>query len=138
LTTEGSRSCKVVLRYNNQDNGTLDGESMMSKKNSTKLMKVKNSKQAREERWVIFGVLLAVGIGGNWINWYFLHTKGLYNGLLAVFAPGLVLIAIYSMLFPNEFNVQNIRELSFRMWIAIILAWLLCFANLYAFEHGLY
>jgi uncharacterized membrane protein (GlpM family) len=110
----------------------------MSKKNSAKTLKAQKEKRDKKEQWIAFGLLFVAGASANIVNGYFAHTKGMYNGWLAVIAPALVLIAIYSVLFPNEFNEQDIRKISFRMWIAIIFAFLVCFANLYAFEHGLY
>jgi hypothetical protein len=110
----------------------------MSKKYSLKKLEELDKKQEKTERWIGLSLLLASGIGGNLFNWYLAHTKGLYSGLLAAFSPALILIAIYSVLFPSEFSVRNIRMLSFRMWVAIVFAILLCFANLLAFEYGLY
>jgi hypothetical protein len=90
------------------------------------------------ERWVLTGFVLVLGIGGVLLNWHFALTRGTYNRLLAFLSPAIIFGAIYSVFFPNDFTDQSKSKLSPRMWIAIILGLLLCFAHLLAFEFGIF
>ena len=144
-----SHACEAgVKTYKNggvEYSFTIDGNSNIPEVSASKIVEVDNIKQAKQakyqakyERWIVFGLLLTFGIITNMVNWYFAHTNGMFNGLLVMFAPAFILFAFYYLFFPNEFSIQNANKISFRGWIFIILTLLLCFANLYAFEHGLY
>ncbi len=140
-----SHACEVDIKtYKNggvEYSFTIDGISDIPEVSANKIVEahnIKQAKQAKYERWIVFGISLTIGISTNLVNGYFAHTNGMYNGLLAMFAPVFILFAFYYIFFPNEFSAQNANKFSFRKLILIILAWLLCFANLYAFEHGLY
>ena len=110
----------------------------MSKNYSLEDLEELARKEKKVERWVLIGVTLALGIGGIWLNWHFAITSGMYNKLLAFFSPALIIGAIYSLFFPNDFSDQSRKKLSLRMWIAIIMGLLLCFAHLFAFEYGFF
>jgi len=144
-----SHACEVDIKtYKNggiQYSFTVDGISDIPEVSASKIVEadnIKQTKQAKYEakygRWVVFGLLFTFGISINAVNRYFAHTNGMFNGLLAMFAPGFILFAFYYLFFPNDFSAENANKISFRQWIFIILTLLFCFANLYAFEHGLY
>jgi len=140
-----SHACEVNIRtYKNggvEYSFTIDGISDIPEVSASKKVEADNIKQAKQvknERWIFFGISLTIGISTNLANWYFAHTNGMYNGLMAVFAPIFILLPIYYIIFPNEFSAENTNKFSLRKLILIILALLLCFANLYAFEHGFY
>ena len=107
----------------------------MSKNYSLEDLEELKRKQEKKDRWILIGVILAFGIGGIWVNWYYAITRGMYNRLLAFFSPALIIGAIYSALFPDDFSDPNRRKLPFRMWIAIIVGLLLCVAHVLAFEY---
>jgi len=140
-----SHACEIDIRtYKNggvEYSFTIDGISDIPEVSASKKVEADNIKQAKQvknERWIFFGISLTIGISTNLANWYFAHTNGMYNGLMAVFAPIFILLPIYYIIFPNEFSAENTNKFSLRKLILIILALLLCFANLYAFEHGFY
>jgi hypothetical protein len=87
---------------------------------------------------VIGGLFILIGVGGNWLNWHWAQTGGYYLEELALLAPAIGFIGIYFVLSPKDFAAQYSGRFSLRMWIAIVLAFLLGFANMYAFSHGLY
>jgi predicted membrane channel-forming protein YqfA (hemolysin III family) len=110
----------------------------MSKDYSLEDLEGLEKKQKKTERWVMTVVILVLGISGILLNWHFAISRGMYNRLLAFLSPALIIGAIYSVFFPNDFTNQSRRKLSFRMWIAIILGLLLCCAHLLAFEFGFF
>jgi len=95
-------------------------------------------KQKEKDRIVFAVASLILGLGGLFFNWYFVHVRGMYNRFLAFLSPAVVVGAIYSLLFPNDFSDKNKKKLSFRMWMVIFIGLFLCLANLLASEFGLY
>ena len=134
-------ACEVVINYKDRKftyDLMLDGISNIPEKYSLELKEAQSSEEVKGNRWAVIGIFLVVGIGGNWVNWYLAHTQGYYIGELTVITPALAFIAFYFMLFPKDFVAQYTGKFSFRMWVAILLAFLIGFANSYAFKHGLY
>jgi len=95
-------------------------------------------KQREKDRIVIAVTILIFGMGALLANWYFVHTRGMYNRFLAFLSPAVVVGAIYSLIFPNDFSDEKKKKLSFHMWVAIFIGSLLCLANLLASQYGLY
>ena len=110
----------------------------MPKEYSLKDLEELEKKQRKSEQRVMLVAVLVLGIGGILISWYFALSKGMYNRLLVFISPALVIGAIYSALFPNDFTDKPGKESLFRKWIVIILGLLLCFAHLLAFEYGFF
>jgi hypothetical protein len=81
-------------------------------------------------------IFLALGIGGNWLNWYWAHALGFYYDELALLTPGLAFLGLYWIFFPKDY-VSQFSGITVRMWIVIVIAFLLGFANMYALGHGL-
>jgi hypothetical protein len=99
------------------------------------MSEIQISDQMKRMRRVAIPIFLALGVGGNWINWYWAHYRGFYYDELAMLAPPPIFIALYWVFFPKDYAAQ-FSGISVRMWIVIAL--LLGVANLYAFSHGLY
>ena len=116
----------------------VDGVSMVSEQPSPEIVQIQNSSEVNGIRWTVLILFLVFGIGGNWFNWNLAHTKGYYHMELAFIAPVFVFLAIYFILFPKDFVAQYAGKFTFRMWAAIALAFLVGFANSYAFKTGLY
>ncbi len=95
-------------------------------------------KQREKDRKAFAVTILVFGIAALFGNWYFVHTRGMYNNFLAFLSPAVVIGAIYSLLFPNDIAEDNNKKLSVRIWIAIFIGLLLCLANLLASKYGLY
>jgi hypothetical protein len=134
-------TCEVVISYQDRRFAydlTLDGAPNTPEVYSREMTEALGSERVRTTRWTAIGLFLLVGIGGNWLNWYFAHTKGYFFGLLAALAPAFVFLALYFMVFPKDFVVQYTGKFPLRMWLAIIPAFLIGFANFYTFENGLY
>jgi hypothetical protein len=116
----------------------LDGVSSVPEKYGLELAEAQNSDEIKGNRWVAIGLFLMIGVGGNWFNWYLAHAKGYYLPELAFLAPAIGFLGIYFIFFPRDFVIQFTRKFPLRMWVALIIAFLLAFANNYAFENGLY
>jgi hypothetical protein len=99
----------------------------------------KMEEDQREKSRVVFAVtILIFGMGALLANWYIIHTAGLYNRFLAFLSPAVVVGAVYSLFFPNDFSDKDKMKFSLRMWAAIFIGLLLCVANLLASEFGFY
>jgi hypothetical protein len=134
-------TCEIVVDYKDRKfvyNFILDGSSSLPEKYSTEMTEALVSDQVKGNRWAISGLFLILGAGGNLINWYLAHSKGYYSEELALLMPAIAFIGLYFILFPKDFVSQYAGKFSLRMWVAIILAFVIGFANMYAFNHGLY
>jgi hypothetical protein len=134
-------SCEIVIEYKDRRfvyDLILEGIPNTPEQYSAEMKEALSSDQVRGTRWVISGLFLFIGIGGNWLNWYWAHTKGYYMEELALLMPAIAFIGFYFILFPKDFVAQFSGKFSLRMWVAIVLAFLIGFANMYAFNHGLY
>lgn len=134
--------CEVVIKYENRKfdyDLIVDGIPNTPEKYALESAEVAPvSKETESSRWTVIGLFLLIGIGGKWFNWYSAHTKGYYLEELAVICPAVIVVAISFILFPKDFVTQYAKKISVRMWIVVILALLLGFANNYALGHGLY
>jgi hypothetical protein len=136
-----SHTYEIIIDYKDRKfvyNFILDGTPDTPEKYSAEMKEALVSNQVQGNRWAISGIFLIIGIGGNLINWYLAHTKGYYSEELALLMPAIAFIGLYFILFPKDFVAQYAGKFSLRMWIAIILAFVIGFANMYAFNHGLY
>jgi hypothetical protein len=134
-------TCEVVTGYKDRKfvyDFILDGVSNLPEKYSAEMQEALSSNQVKGNLWVISGLFLVIGVGGNWVNWYLAHAKGYYSEELALLMPALAFIGLYFISFPRDFVAQYAGKFSLRIWVAIILAFLIGFANMYAFNHGLY
>jgi hypothetical protein len=95
-------------------------------------------KEREKDRIAIAVTILVFGIGALLASWYFILTTGFYSDFLAFLSPALVIGAIYSLLFPNDFSDKNKTKLTLRMWMAILIGLLLCMANLLASKFRFY
>jgi hypothetical protein len=82
--------------------------------------------------------LILLGLGAGWINWSWAHTKGFYSKEIAFITPLPIALAIYYILFPQDYVDQFRGKLSFRTWVAIVIIILLGVAHAYLFGHGIY
>jgi hypothetical protein len=133
--------CEIVIEHKDRKfvyDLILDGLSNTPEKYSAEMKDALSSDQVKGTRWVISGLFLVIGLGGNWLNWYWAHTKGFYAEELALLMPAIAFIGLYFILFPGDFVAQFAGKFSLRMWVAIVFAFLIGFANMYAFNHGLY
>lgn len=87
--------------------------------------------------WGVALMCLALGIGGNWFNWYQAHTNGSYFSELALFTPPIIFLGIYILLFPKEVT-RRAAGISVRMTVVMGIGFLFGLANLFAFKYGLY
>jgi hypothetical protein len=134
-------ACEVVIKVYKKGieyRFAIDGVSDIPETYAHEIIEAQNNKKEYDSRWVMIGVFLAIGVGGNLINWYFAHTRGFFNGFIALIAPAFTFLAFYFIFFPKDYFLQFAGKFPLRMWVAIILAFLLGFVNLYAFENGLY
>ena len=116
----------------------VGGVSSVPEKYMAEMAEAQSSEHVNSYRWAAVILFLAIGIGGNLINWYLAHAQGYYIELLAFLAPALALLAVYFIFSPKDFVAQYAGKFSLRTWVVIILALLLGLANNYAFSHGLY
>lgn len=133
--------CEVVIKTYKKGieyGFAVDGEADIPEVYASEILEAQNGKQENDNRWVMIGAFLVIGVGGELMNWYFVRTRGFFNGFLALLAPALTFLAFYFIFFPKDYVVQFTGKFPLRMWIAIILTFLLGFANLYALENGLY
>jgi hypothetical protein len=108
----------------------------MSKDYSLEELAELEKEQKKTERRVMTVLVIIIGIAGILINWYFAINKGLYSGWMALLSPGLVVGAIYSIFFPNDFTSEGRQKFSARMWIAIIMGLFLTLMNFLALKYG--
>lgn len=133
-------TCEVVVARRGRKyvyNFLIDGASNSQEQYSKEMAEAQTSEHMKGMRWAAIIIFLALGIGGNWLNWYWAHTQGFYYDELALLMPALAFFGLYWIFFPKDY-ISQFSGISFRMWIVIVIAFLIGFANMYAFEHGLY
>jgi len=134
-------ACKVIVSQRGRRfdyDLLIDGVSNTSEQHALETSAAQPSEKVKGTARAAGGLFILIGVGGNWFNWYWAHSKGYYWGELSLIAPAIGFIGLYFLFFPKEFAAQYTGKLSVRTWIAIILALALGFANMYAFDHGLY
>ena len=134
-------ACEVRINYQDRKFAydlLVDGVSNVPEKYALELSQTLSSPDTDKKRKIIVNLFIWSGLGLSLVSWVMAHTLGYYQELLVAIGPAFAFIGIYFLVFPEDFVQQYTGKFSVRMWIANALAFLLGFANLYAFSHGLY
>ena len=84
--------------------------------------------------------LIPVGLAGLWWNYHLVHTRGEYWVKVGLFAPALLVMGLFFLVFPDEdpMEATALRDFRLRHWASYALAFGAAFANWYALSHGWY
>jgi hypothetical protein len=115
----------------------IDGASSAPEQYAKEMAEAQTSERIQGMRRAAILIFLALGAAGMWFNWYWAHTRGYFYDKIALLTPALLFLAVYWIFVPKDYAAQ-FSGISARMWVVILLAFLLGFANMYALRNGLY
>jgi hypothetical protein len=88
-------------------------------------------------RWLVPLVILALGIGGLFLNIHLSHNNGYFYRTLSVLTPPGILLGLYMLVFPKEFIGRH-SGISGRLLVVMFIGFVIGFYNLFALANGLY
>ena len=135
----GAHACEAAVRSIGRKFDyelLVDGEPQTAEVSSSVPVEIRNSRDVNSVRWAAVILFLVIGVFSIWLNWNWALTKGYYIGELNVIGPAVIVIAVYFILFPQDFVAQYSGKITPRMWVAIILALAAGFGYMVAFENG--
>jgi len=136
----GAHACEVAVAKKGGKYSydfLIDGVSSTPEQYASEMAEAQTSERMKAMRWWGVIICLAIGVVGNWFNWYWAHSRGYFYDELALLAPAALVLGLYWLVSPKDFVAQY-SGISLRMWVVIVIAFLLGFANMYALAHGWY